>query len=635
MKRFEFLAVFLFFLLLFSKNDLFSQKIIESKNPFLNDVFKEKLKIDIDKFFEELKNPQSENIQHKRLNDEKDFISGTTRESVVSADSYPESELSAAINPKDSDNIIVAVIKQTAVQTNPLLVPVYYTNDFGKTWNISNFAALPPRSDLYVAGGGDPVIVFDNNGVAHLTWISLSFKLNESKTKIDSIFTAMHYGYSTDGGVTWKTDYYKSVSQSANSSPGYLDISRLKYFDDKQWLAVDLDKNSPRENNVYICFSRFETSSSTGAKIVSCTKNSSDNTFSPNIYTVTKGILSNTAAHQFSSNSVAKNGRLLVTSYRKRSVDEIISSYSDDGGVTFSEPKQISPFSFVNSRLISSPNQDSIVGVDISRVYPCIYNASDNNPDSKYYGNSYVTWSSYGLSTKSTTKFNVYFAISTDAGESWGTPVEISHEPLNGPEDQFYPAITVNKNGVIIISWYEQGVGGVTNNTNYVVAFSFDGGKTFTKPVAANTVPTDFSTIGKRNSKFGIGEYNQVLATNNYAIPVWSDGRSGNGNLNLYAAFIPINPEVNSIDKIISLSVNPLTLTISPNPANDMIQVKLYNAKVSLTNYTIFDLMGNIIHESSTNSDNFSIDLSGFKSGAYFIEAVNNGVRTVFKFQKN
>ncbi|MBN1447599.1 MAG: T9SS type A sorting domain-containing protein, partial [Bacteroidetes bacterium] len=41
--------------------------------------------------------------------------------------------------------------------------------------------------------------------------------------------------------------------------------------------------------------------------------------------------------------------------------------------------------------------------------------------------------------------------------------------------------------------------------------------------------------------RFGIGDYDKALSTSFYAIPIWSDGRSNNGDMNVYAAFVPID----------------------------------------------------------------------------------------------
>ncbi|OGU56829.1 MAG: hypothetical protein A2X64_07385 [Ignavibacteria bacterium GWF2_33_9] len=629
MKRFTFLTIFLCFNLIFFPNYSFSQKIIESENEKFNEVIREKIRFDIEKQFEEIITLQDKEkqftskIQHPITN------SADALESLVSSDTGAESELTAAINPLDSNNIIVSVMKQS---TSALTILIYYTKDFGKTWTKSTFAPLPPRSDLYIIGGGDPVCAFDKDGIAHLTWISLTFKLKGSQ--IDTIGTAMHYGYSTNGGANWVYDYYNSVSHTEAYSPGAFNISRLSFFDDKQWLAADLNPTSPYYNNIYISLSRFIMSQSSGAKIIGFTKEDGNFFFRENEVSISNEPSSQLNAHQFSANSIAANGRIIVTYYASNNnKNYIYANYSDDGGKTYSSnPTLISEFKFVNSRLISSNTKDTIIGVDFSRVYPSIYNASDNNPESKYYGNSYVVWSAYGTTSVSKTGFNVYMAVSTDKGNTWSEPFELSKEPQTGDQDQFYPAITVNPNGTVIASWYEQGVNNVKSLTNYVTAFSFDGGLTFTKPIPANQIPTDFSTIGYKNNKFGIGEYNQVISTSSYAIPVWCDGRTGSGDLNVYAAFIPLNDET-SVERIVNFGDNSFNLNIFPNPTTDKINIQLQNSSESnSTNIRISNLKGECLLESNTLNKELEIECTNLTSGVYYLEAENNGKRAIQKF---
>lgn len=59
----------------------------------------------------------------------------------VSTSSGVESELHVAINPKDTNNIVVSAIYQS--ETNNLYCTIYFTKDFGKTWIKSAFKTTP------------------------------------------------------------------------------------------------------------------------------------------------------------------------------------------------------------------------------------------------------------------------------------------------------------------------------------------------------------------------------------------------------------------------------------------------------------------------------------------------------------
>ena len=76
------------------------------------------------------------------------------QDQIVQDGETPESELDVAINPLDTNNIIVA----TAMDgSNIPLVKTYYTYDFGETWQVSEFNGEVPGYER----AGDPVVQFD------------------------------------------------------------------------------------------------------------------------------------------------------------------------------------------------------------------------------------------------------------------------------------------------------------------------------------------------------------------------------------------------------------------------------------------------------------------------------------------
>lgn len=67
-------------------------------------------------------------------------LQSESSEQIVSFSNIVESEVHAAINPTNPNNIVVSPINQNT--TNPLSAitcPIYYSNDQGKTWQKSNF----------------------------------------------------------------------------------------------------------------------------------------------------------------------------------------------------------------------------------------------------------------------------------------------------------------------------------------------------------------------------------------------------------------------------------------------------------------------------------------------------------------
>ncbi|MCB9298149.1 MAG: hypothetical protein H6559_34260 [Lewinellaceae bacterium] len=64
----------------------------------------------------------------------------------------------AAINPRDSNNIIIAgMVLDAEALLAPLSFPIYYTKDFGNTWELSEFNGVNDLEPLtFILGGGDP-----------------------------------------------------------------------------------------------------------------------------------------------------------------------------------------------------------------------------------------------------------------------------------------------------------------------------------------------------------------------------------------------------------------------------------------------------------------------------------------------
>ncbi|MEL6721120.1 MAG: sialidase family protein, partial [Bacteroidota bacterium] len=171
--------------------------------------------------------------------------SRTDDNQAIDVTAEAESELHAAVNPVDNNNIIISAMRQDPNSfLSPLQFPTYYTKDFGETWEISEFDGT--LEGAFVVGGGDPIIVFDTEGTAYICWLTLSTDITLQTT------IALRYAVSQDGGATW-TEAPEPLDDGNAGS--ILDIlgggasSDLKFVD-KEWLAVDRS-DSPFRNNIY------------------------------------------------------------------------------------------------------------------------------------------------------------------------------------------------------------------------------------------------------------------------------------------------------------------------------------------------------------------------------------------------
>ena len=99
------------------------------------------------------------------------------------------------------------------------------------------------------------------------------------------------------------------------------------------------------------------------------------------------------------------------------------------------------------------------------------YIVADDNPHSKFAGNLYVGWTQFQLD-----RTVILFSRSTDDGQTWSTPIEISSEP-GLPRDDNGALVafdgTVGADGTLYASWNDR--------NGIVLAVSHDGGHTFTR----------------------------------------------------------------------------------------------------------------------------------------------------------
>ena len=507
-----------------------------------------------------------------------------------------ESEVHAAINPNDSSNIIVSPIKRN---NQSLVTPVYYTKDFGKTWEESSFRAVPDDI-VNNSGGGDPVITFDANGTAYISW--LSFGAKNRSTVVEGIFWA----FSNDGGQTWQKVGDQTIAKTFGESQRDLDT-----FYDKQWMTVDRT-NSSHRNNLYVAYVKFDLNQQT-RKIELKVKPADSNDFNENPISLTKN-LNNV---QFTDIKVTPNGDVHCTF---QGVDPakgkgLYHVKSTDGGKTFTQPQRVTSLAFPDQ----GAGSEFIEGVRPDRLYPCPHLAVDHSGTSSD-GNLYMVWTAWGVDAQTTQNFDIYFSRSTDNGQTW----ESAKKLTQGSEqnDKFYPSIDVNNEGIITLSWYQQVDGALTH---YYTAYSDNGGSSFKGRHAVSNAPTDFNTVGDQNRGFGIGEYTKVLSTNSQAIPIWTDGRDNDGDLNIMAAFIPFaqfeaaGTEYRNLGKDFTVN-GPF-----PNPASESVQLTLNLEEANPVAIRITSMEGKVMktiqHEQlAKGSHEMHISLNGLTNGSYFLK---------------
>ncbi len=116
-------------------------------------------------------------------------------------------------------------------------------------------------------------------------------------------------------------------------------------------------------------------------------------------------------------------------------------------------------------------------------------------------GNIYVAWEdlrNFGV----TGKWDIYFSKSTDGGTTWSTNVKVSDD---NPTHPGYPSLDVDAYGNIYVAWEDDRSG-----VNIYFAMSTDGGETWTNP---NVKVNDSTPTGHYNPSLAADDSGNIYVT--------------------------------------------------------------------------------------------------------------------------
>ncbi len=509
-----------------------------------------------------------------------------------------EFEIHAAVNPFDSSNIVVGAMNISTTGSSPALkFSIYYTNDFGTTWAKSPFEGMIPNES--VIGGGDPMLAFDENGNVYFTWILLTINAVDQIGK-----WGMYLAKSINNGANWE------ITENAielDSFTNFINLGDLEHAVDKQWMASDHSSTSDYSGNIYLAYVDIETM--TGTYNMKVKRRLPGNDFFEEAIIIST---QNYALTQFASIDVGIDGTVYASFFADAGGADygIYMTKSTDGGATFSTEQKIYNIAF--PKLFSG--EVSIEGIEDNRIYPCPHIVVDPSDAAKIY----MTWTAFGVDSKVSEGLDIYLSKSEDGGDSWTTPIVVNDDS-DDEIQQFYSSITVNQDGVVFVSWYDQRDNGGTNNTNYYMGYSEDGGVTFEQK-NVTSLASDFSQIAESNVGIGPGEYNQIITAGKYTIPFWGDGRTNDGQIMVYAAFLNIFEE----EEIISINTQFSFTGPRINPINNTGVFELILKESSDVNVLLFDVLGRELKSVSNQSydagrHTIKVEVDELPVGEYFV----------------
>ncbi len=546
----------------------------------------------------------------------------------VSSNSIPEAEVHAAVNPANPNNIVASPIRQNPNNMlKSLTCPIFYTTDAGESWNESDFETFTQSENGIPMGGGDPMFTFDADGNLYFSWIYLYGDMQGMS--IDSLRWGVYWAYSKDGGVSFQAESYPIIGNAKGATDFNGGQPNINEFHDKQWLAADMS-NSQYRNNVYA--SMVAITEEEGYMMQLFTKEAGKPNFNYEPLRISPAGIS---IVQFGSLDVDNKGWVHIMFYGE--VDGTASMFhavSKDGGKSIAKVTKISNF-YGTDPIMLNENAD-LKPDGLSRLYPAPNLVADKS-GGEFDGYLYTTWTAYGVNSDEGNGLDIYFSKSTDGGETWSDAVILNDNTENTHSHQFYSAHMVSPDGTYAVAWYDRREDINNLGTHYYYTFSKDGGKTFDNNKAVTTLASDFSKIGSKNNNFGVGEYNQLIITDTYFMPIWADGRSNDGNVNIMFA----KESFTGVQENLSfgqLNSGISSLSVSPMPISDKATLKAEIKEDGNYLVEVYSIDGEKVFEMQKllSAGNIAIDLNfDLSAGTYFLKVSNDksyiGTKIVLK----
>jgi hypothetical protein len=339
-----------------------------------------------------------------------------------------------AINPQDPRNLIAA----SMVFGEPSGVAAYASHDGGKNWVRATHGSCSDR----VFEGLDPAVAFDPNGKAYLLTLSDEVAVWSS----------------TDGGLSWGAGVIVAGSGDRPfigcDSSGRESLRGRMYVSGKRSITVFGHRAvdwHPELDLIAVATSRDGGASFGFPKL-----------FLPapekDLLNVVSDLLVAPDGRVFLALQTFSPELDLRTPLLTASYSTIV---SDDGGQRFSEPRPVADFrTFGHAR-----EGKSLIGLGGGRL------AMDTSQGPTR-GRLYFAW----LDVQDNF-YQVMAAASADGGKSWSPPLRVNDN--QNAIDQSNPAIAVNDEGVVGISWNDRR--GDPSDRCYQLSFaaSADGGASF------------------------------------------------------------------------------------------------------------------------------------------------------------
>ena len=372
-----------------------------------------------------------------------------------------QTEPHLTVNPKDPDHLVMGTIDYNF--PNPT---AYVSIDGGESWE-GPFQPRYPRSQAGAAG--DPVMGFDSQGNPHYAFITVDVEEFSLGSLVGSaLVSSISLSSSDDGGFTWGEAIPSSTSSVYTIELPPEPDGRLRgvvgfEFLDKPWMDIGPSPDDPDKDIIYITYTKF------------------------------------TTEYQISWVDELP----FLTSPLITTRIEMVKS--EDGGVSWSEPLQVSPTALRTFGDRPQTEADTEQGEENdgggqTQQYEDAEGGrrfvQGSQPTVAPDGTVYISW----LDTTNDNAFEgiaeIYVTSSNDAGETFGKPVRASTflEIPFRPRNVFFrywgaafPRITTGQEeGEVYVVFTAIPTDKPNDDGDIFLVSSFDGGKTWSRKVSVN-----------------------------------------------------------------------------------------------------------------------------------------------------
>lgn len=452
---------------------------------------------------------------------------------------------------------------------------------------------------------------------------------------IENSFRQAGYGYTLDGGDTWtfpgvidegvfRSDpvldadadgniFYNSLTVSGNLY--YCDVYKMEPGDtewddgtyalggDKQWMVVDRTEGEG-SGNIYagwtssfsICYPDCFTRSVDGGEVY---EDCVDMPGHPRWGTLAVGPDGTLYAAGYSD-----NGFIFMTSP---------SAQFPQWPVSW-DPYEVVDFSG-DASIRVGPNPDGLLGQTWIAI---------DQSDGPYSGYIYILCS--------VERFNgdpddVMFLRSTDGGDTWDDPVRVNQD-LSNNNWQWFGTMSVSPDGRIDVIWLDTRDGEMgTYGSSLYYSYSIDGGESFSDN---ERISEAFNPHVGWPQQQKMGDYFHMVSDYDYAHLAWAN--TVNGEQDVY--YTRINPWFVGIES--NAGVETLPLTVFPNPAKELINVKYQVEKRGNIEIVLTDMYGKEVFSKINQSpvvgiNTEQIQTGNLSHGIYILNVTTNNKRSSSK----